>query len=131
MKPVRSEACIVARLEDPLTKPILHFLSFILPHMDRFNCIFQKSTENTTSQLYVEMNRLVRLYASNILTREAISSAGDNLKNLNMNDENILDTEDIGIGTNTWAIISTVEEEHDITPFFDAVKNFYIATLKK
>ena len=48
-----------------------------------------------------------------------------------MNDENILDKEDIGIGTNTWAIISTVEEEHDITPFFDAVKKFYIATLKK
>ena len=28
-------------------------------------------------------------------------------------------------------IISTVEEEHDIAPFFDDVKNFYIATLNK
>lgn len=32
---------IVARLEDLLTKPILYFLSFILPHMDCFICVFQ------------------------------------------------------------------------------------------
>ena len=30
---------IVARLENPLTLPLLHFLSFILPHMDRFKVI--------------------------------------------------------------------------------------------
>lgn len=28
---------IIARLENPLTCPLLHFLSFLLPHMDRFN----------------------------------------------------------------------------------------------
>ena len=46
---------ILSRLENPLTKPLLHFLSFILPSMDQFNCLFQKSTENTTSQLYDAM----------------------------------------------------------------------------
>ena len=55
---------IVSRLENPLTKPLLHFLAFILPSFDRFNRLFQKSTENTTSQLYDKMNRLVRLYVT-------------------------------------------------------------------
>ena len=32
---------IVARLENPLTLPLLHFLSFILPHMDRFSKVFK------------------------------------------------------------------------------------------
>ena len=40
---------ITQRLQNPLTKPILLFLSFILPSMDRFNRVFQKSTENTTN----------------------------------------------------------------------------------
>ena len=42
---------IFSRLENPLMKPLLHFFPFILPSMDRFNRLFQKSTENTTSQL--------------------------------------------------------------------------------
>ena len=56
---------IIRRLENPLNKHLL-FLSHILPSMDKFNRLFQKSTENTTCQLYSEMCRLVRLYASNI-----------------------------------------------------------------
>ena len=32
---------ITERLENPLTKPILHFLNHILPFMDRFNRSFQ------------------------------------------------------------------------------------------
>ena len=60
---------IVSRLQNPLTRPFLFFLSFILPTMDNFNKVFQKSTENTTCQLYSEMSRLVRVYASNLLTR--------------------------------------------------------------
>ena len=47
--------------------------------MDRFNCLFQKSNENTSCQLYSEMSRLVRLYASNLLKGEAITAVGDNL----------------------------------------------------
>ena len=43
---------ISERLENPFTKPLLQFLLFILLSMDRFNRMFQKSTENTTSELY-------------------------------------------------------------------------------
>ena len=70
---------IIERLENPLTKPLLLFLSYILPSMDRFNRLFQKSTENTTCQLYSEMSRLARLYASNLLKTETIIAAGDDL----------------------------------------------------
>ena len=58
---------IIFRLHNPLLKPILLFLSHILPAMDRFNRMFQKSNENTTCQLYNEMCRLTRLYAANVL----------------------------------------------------------------
>ncbi len=38
---------ILQRLENPFTKPLLLFLSFILPSMDKFNRLFQKLTQNT------------------------------------------------------------------------------------
>ena len=88
---------IISRLENPLTKPLLLFLSFILPSVDRFNRLFQKSTENTTSQLYDQMNRLVRLYASNVLTSDTILAANDNLRYLDF-------AEEIRFLMKTWAL---------------------------
>ena len=98
---------ISTRLQNPLFKPILLFLSFILPSMDRFNRMFQKSDENT-SQLYDEMSRLTRLYASNFLKRVVISAVHDDISRL---DENL------GIGNNTWAAVAELELEHDTKPF--------------
>ena len=93
---------ITERLQNPFTKPILYFLMYVLPCMDRFNRLFQKSSENTTCELYTEMNRLVRLYAANILTNEAILEATDNLRLLNFDDTNQLaPDENLGIGDNT------------------------------
>ena len=99
--------------------------------MDRFNRLFQKSTENTTCVLYNEMSRLVRLYAGNFLKREVILAAGDNLSLLSLERDNQLHDEDLAIGTNRWTTIAELETEHDPKPFFAAVRNFYVATLKK
>ena len=109
---------IAERLQNPLTKPILLFLAHILPSMDRFNRLFQKSTENTTCVLYNEMSRLVRLYAGNFLKRELILAAGDNLSLLSLERDNQLHDEDLAIGTNTWTTIAELETEHDPKPFF-------------
>ena len=122
---------IVSRLGNPLTKPLLQFLSFILPSMDRFNRLFQKSTENTTSQLYDEMNRLVWLYASNFLSEETILAASDNLKNLEFDEANQVCNEDLGIGHDTWASVFDLEQLHDTAPFFEAVRAFYMSSTKK
>lgn len=89
---------ILERLESPLTKPILHFLSFILPAMDKFNRLFQKSTQNTTCQLYNEMTRLVRIYASNLLKTESITAVGDNLRQLSFAPTDQLEDE-------TWELV--------------------------
>ncbi len=75
---------ILQWLENPLTKPLLHFLCFILPSMDKFNRLFQKSTQNTTCHLYMEMSRLVRLYASNVLKPESITAVGEDLYKLSL-----------------------------------------------
>ena len=122
---------IISRLEHPLTKPLLLFLSFILPSVDRFNRLFQKSTENTTLQLYNEMNRLVRLYASSFLTLDTILAANDNLRNLEFAEENQVSNEDLGIGTETWVTIAELEATHDTAPFFNAVRAFYVNSTKK
>ena len=42
---------ILEWLEHPLMKPLLLFLSCILPSTDRFNRLFQKSTENTAGNV--------------------------------------------------------------------------------
>ena len=50
--------------------------------MDKFNRLSQKSTQSTTCQLYAEMTRLARLYASNLLKPESITMVGDDLSKL-------------------------------------------------
>lgn len=122
---------IIGRLNNPLTKSLLHFLSFILPSIDRFNRLFQKSTENTTSQLYDEMNRLIRLYASNFLTSDTVLEARNNLRNLKFDVDNQLSNEELGIGDETWVSVAVLEETEDTTPFFEAVRCFYIKSTKK
>ena len=89
---------ISERLENPLTRPLLLFLSFILPSIVRFNKVFQKSTENTTCQLFDEISRLVRLYASNLLSKESIVAVGDDLRLLNLEPSNQLPDENLGVG---------------------------------
>ena len=65
--------------------------------MDKFNTLFQKSTQNTTSQLYTEMKRLAWLYTSNIILKaDVILAAGDNLVLLNFARTGQLADEDLG-----------------------------------
>ena len=122
---------ITQRLENPLTKPILNFLAHVLPSMDRFSRTFQKSTENTTCEVYDEMCRLVRLYASNILKKEAILEVGDDLKKLKLDASSQVTDEHLGIGDDTWVSVADLEQEYDTKPFFSAVRKFYLETIQK
>lgn len=122
---------ITERLQNTYMQLILQFLEYVLPCMDRFNRIFQKSTENTTCELYHEMNRLVRLYAANLLTNDTILEATDNLTLLNFDSSSQLSDENLGIGDSSWLHVAEVEAEHDTKPFFTAVRKFYVATIKR
>ena len=99
--------------------------------MDKFNRLFQKSTQNTTCQLYTEMSRLVRLYASNLLKPECIVAVGDDLSQLNLATQNQLADENLGLGDATWTYISGMEEELDPKTLYKAVRSFYVASLEK
>ena len=99
--------------------------------MCKFNRLFQKSDENTTCELYTDMCRLTRLYASNGLTIESITAAGDDLSRLKFDLDHQLDDERLGIGTDTWGHLAELEEEHELKPFFSAVRKFYIASILK
>ena len=37
----------------------------------------------------------------------------------------------MGIGGDTWIAVSAMEKEHDTKPFLDAVKKFYVISIKK
>ena len=117
---------ITQRLENPLTKPILNFLAHVLPSMDHFSRTFQKSTENMTCEVYDEMCRLVRLYASNILKKKAILEVGDDLKKLKLDASSQVTDEHLGIGDDTWVSVADLEQEYDTKPFFSAVRKFYL-----
>ena len=67
--------------------------------------MFQKSTENTTCELYDEVCRLTKFYCKNRLTTEAIMAGDDNLTLLNFRDSQVSD-ENLGIGTDTWACLA-------------------------
>ncbi len=99
--------------------------------MDKFNRLFQKSKENSTCQLYNEMGRLVRLYASNLLKPDVIKATENKLGSLNLEKRGQLADENLGIGNATWVHLTELEEEHDVKPFYAAVRNWYVATIKK
>ena len=77
------------------------------------------------SALYSEMSRLVRQYASNLLTKEAILAAGDDLHHLNLDSDN---RRDLGI---VYLVLTSLEAEHDLKTFFGAVRNFYVSNIKR
>ena len=77
------------------------------------------------------MSRLVKLYAANFLTTEAVLAANDNLRTLVLSEENQVADEDLGIGNDTWVSLAEVEATHDTAPFFRAVKAFYAKSTKK
>lgn len=84
--------------------------------MDRFSQVFQKSYESTTSILYIEANRLVKVYAANVLITASILAANENLKDLKFDDH--LEDESFGIGSDTWASVPAMEREYGPKPFF-------------
>ncbi len=123
---------IAERLQNPLIKPLLLFLKHVLPFMDRFNRSFQKSNENNTCELFTEINRLVRIYAANLLTHNSIQQVGDKIHTVDLDKgENHKPDESLSIGIDTWVCVAELEKEMDMKPFFSAVKQFYLATLKK
>ena len=69
------------------------------------------------SELYLEMCRLVRLYA-------AIPTTAEDLPEISLVEENQLPDEGLGIGDNIWATLTEVEQEHDTKPFFKSVRKF-------
>ena len=71
------------------------------------------------------------MYAANISKRDVITAAGDNLNFLTLSEENQLFDENLGTGTRTWTDLVKLEAEHDLKPFFSAVRKFYVANINK
>ena len=70
-------------------------------------------------------------YTSKFVKLEVIQDAADNLTTLSLTDENLLDNEELGIGTDTWATLTVLQEEMPLTPFFVTVKQFYRRSTEK
>ena len=94
--------------------------------MDKFNRLFQKSTQDAICQLYTEMSRLVSLYASNVLKPESITAVAEELSKLSFASAIQLTDENLEFGDSTWAALSAMEDEFDTKPFYQAVWDFYV-----
>lgn len=70
----------------------------------------------------MEMSRLVRLYAGNLVKREVILAAGDKLKELKLEASSQVTNELLRIGDETWICVDDLEQEHDTKPFFSVVR---------
>ena len=77
------------------------------------------------------MNRLVRLYASNLLKTETIIAAGDDLTKLSFVNTGLLADENLGLGNDLWVHLGSMEEEYDPSSLYRAVRSFYVASLQK
>ena len=77
------------------------------------------------------MCRLTRLYAANVLKTDSITSVGSNLSLLRLERQNQLDDENLGVGSDTWVSLAELQEEYDLKPFFTAVRNFNVTSIKK
>ena len=71
------------------------------------------------------------MYAANILKRDVITTAGNDLSLLSSSVENQVSDEILGIGTRMWTDPVELEAEHDLKPFFSAIRRFYLATINK
>ncbi len=56
---------------------------------------------------------------------------GEDLSKLSFASANQLADENLGLGDSTWAALSEMEEEFDTKPFYQAVRDFYAASLNK
>ena len=60
-----------------------------------------------------------------------ICGVPSNLSLLSLEHENQLDDENLGVGSDTWVSLTELQEEYNLKPFFTAVRNFYVASIKK
>lgn len=67
----------------------------------------------------------------NLLKKDAILKASNNLTHLSFNSSSQLSDENLGVGNDTWLVLAEIEAEHDTKPFFSAVRKFYLATIQK
>lgn len=66
----------------------------------------------------MEMGRLVRLYAGNLLKREVILVAGDKLKEMKMDASSQVTNELLGIGNDTWVNVAELEQGPSVHSLF-------------
>ena len=43
----------------------------------------------------------------------------------------MVSNKDLGIGDDMWASVSDLEHLHDTAPFFEAIRGFYVSSMKK
>ncbi len=62
---------------------------------------------------------------------DVIKATNDDLSKLDLATRGQLLDENLGIGDATWTLIAELEEELDTKPFYTAIRNFYVATIRK
>nr|XP_029727988.1 uncharacterized protein LOC115266161 [Aedes albopictus] len=120
---------ILTHLNDPMTKPILEFLNYVLPLVNRLNRKFQSEASEYIG-IYGEMKAFYLLLLNNLCGDKYIK----NLRNINAPDfeENILPLHSIYVGLAAEESIKTggMDEQRKKT-FKEICRNFYVELVKQ
>ena len=120
------------RLHDPMTSLILNFLAFILPHINRFNVIFQ-TEQCMIGDWLPEMDRLLRTFIVKFVHMRCVKSCL-NLKEVDSKTrENQHQDNKLAAGMNARSLLVDAVAKN-ITPaieqkFFASLRAFYEAAV--
>ncbi|XP_077581558.1 zinc finger BED domain-containing protein 5-like [Stigmatopora nigra] len=121
------------RLNDPMTELVLHFLNFIIPHLDAFNTIFQ-GEKCMIGDIIPEMKRILRLLLVKYVERKHIGAVKDKLWEIEHTKRDYQHTNDrLDVGL---CVKKILQDDDRISPsiqqiFFDSVRNFFEAVVTK
>lgn len=114
-----------------LTKLIMLFLKFALDSMCKFNVAFQSSVPMLPA-LKSEVQRLLRILFGRFIQAEVIQNiSGNDLTDIDVKEPQLqLADEQLGIGQEAWAYLSSEEDSLDPSAerlFFNGIRQFYVA----
>lgn len=121
-------------LKDPLTKPWLLFLSYVLPVFEKFNVFFQTSSAATIHKVLGESERLLKTVLSFFTDPNIIRINSCDLTKIDYaNASNHLPDDHVYIGDDTAVLVLHLKENEveSVQKFFEGVLKFYECFVNK
>ena len=120
---------ILNHLNDPMTKPILLFLNYVLPLINKLNRTFQSEAPEYT-QIYSKTRTLYLTLLSNVCDEQYLQNMGTKSSFRDF-EKHLKDPKDIYVGLEATAEEAKRLDEGRKVTFRDICRNFYVELIKQ